>query len=175
MTYYYHIHPIKTNTHKHSHLGQILMDLHEILTIGPQWENRHELNININFTQSNLPQVVTTYHDHRHRIKTNTYKPSYVGQNLMDCNGIFIIGTHMTLSSKSLVRNPQCHSSTSLFAPLPSSQLNSINTAKLTQLIELHSTKSTYLNELNSTNLTNSTHPRPAHSTPPQGNYPLLT
>ena len=37
-------HPIKTNTYKPSYHGQILMDLHEIFSIVPQWAKRHEGN-----------------------------------------------------------------------------------------------------------------------------------
>ena len=59
--------------------------------MGPQLANRHE--VNINFTKPHLPQVVMTYHDHGHPIKTNTYKPSYRGQILMDLNKIVRIGS----------------------------------------------------------------------------------
>ena len=81
-TYHDHSHPIKRNSYKPSYLGQILMDLHEIFRIRSQWVNTHELNIN--FTQPHLPQVVMTNHYHSHPIKTNTYKPSYLGQILID-------------------------------------------------------------------------------------------
>ena len=62
-----------------------------IFNIGPQLANRHE--INIHFTQPNLPHGVITYHDHSHPIKTNTYKPSYQGQILMDLHKIVSIGS----------------------------------------------------------------------------------
>ena len=54
MTNHDHNHPIKTNAYKPSYLDQILMDLHEIFRIGPQWANRHELNTN--FPQPHLPK-----------------------------------------------------------------------------------------------------------------------
>ena len=37
------------------------MDLHEIFSIGPQWENRYEVIRNL--TQPYLPSFVMTYHD----------------------------------------------------------------------------------------------------------------
>ena len=82
MTYHDHSHPIKTNSYKPSYIGKILIDLHEIFSIRSQWVNSHELNIN--FIQPHLPQVVMTNHYHSHPIKTNTYKPSYLGQILID-------------------------------------------------------------------------------------------
>ena len=81
MTYHDHSHPIKTKSYKPSYLGQILMDLYEIFSIRFQWVNRHELNIN--FTQPHLPQVVRTNQYHSHPIKTNTYKLSYLCQILI--------------------------------------------------------------------------------------------
>ena len=60
-------HPIKTNTYKPSYHGQILVDFHEIFSIGPQYAKRHEGNLNL--TQSHLPKIVMTYHDHTHPIK----------------------------------------------------------------------------------------------------------
>ena len=37
------------------------MDLHEILSIGPQWANKYEVTLNL--TQPHLPSFVMTYHD----------------------------------------------------------------------------------------------------------------
>ena len=82
-------HPIKINTSKPSYHGQILMDFHEIFSNGPQWAKRYEGNIN--FTQPHLPKMVMTYYDNSHPIKTNSYKPSYYGQILMDLHKLFSI------------------------------------------------------------------------------------
>ena len=63
---------IYSETHSYpSYLGQILMDLQEIFSIGPQGANRHKLKIN--FIEPHLPKVVMTYHDHSHSIKTNLH------------------------------------------------------------------------------------------------------
>ena len=65
------------------------MDLHEIFSIDSLWANRHKSNTH--FTQPHLPQLVITNNDHSHPIETNAYKPSYLGQILMDIHKIFSI------------------------------------------------------------------------------------
>ena len=65
------------------------MDFHEIFSNSPQWAKRHEGNINL--TQPHLPKMVMTYYDISHPIKTNSYKPSYYGQILMDLHKSFNI------------------------------------------------------------------------------------
>ena len=67
-----------------------MVDLHETFSVGLQWENRHELNSIT--TQHHLPQVVMTYQDLSHPIKTNTYKPSYLYHILINLHKIFSIG-----------------------------------------------------------------------------------
>ena len=57
---------------------QTLIYLYTIFSIGPQWENRYEVTLNL--TQPHLPWVFMTYHDHSHLIKTNTYEPPYLAQ-----------------------------------------------------------------------------------------------
>ena len=57
---------------------QTLIYLYTIFSIGPQWENRYEVTLNL--TQPHLPWVFMTYHDHSHPIKTNTYEPPYLAQ-----------------------------------------------------------------------------------------------
>ena len=84
-------HPIKRNAYKPSYLGQILMDFHNIFSIGPQWAKRHEGNLNL--TQPHLPKMVMTYNHHSHPIKTNSYKPSNHGQLFMDLHKMFTIGS----------------------------------------------------------------------------------
>ena len=68
------------------------MDFHDILILGSQWANIHVVNSNL--TQPHLPKMVMTYHVHIHTINTNSYKPSYHGQILMDLHKIFSIGPH---------------------------------------------------------------------------------
>ena len=83
-------HPIKTNTYKPSYHGKILVDFHEIFSIGPQYAKRYEADLNL--TQPHLPKIVMTYHDHT-QLKENSYKPSYHGQILMDLYKIVSIGS----------------------------------------------------------------------------------
>ena len=57
MTY----HDLATQLNQTSYLSQILMDLHQIFSICPQWANRYEVTLNL--TQPHLPTFVMTYHD----------------------------------------------------------------------------------------------------------------
>ena len=61
MAFHDHSYQIKTNTYKLSYIGQILMDLLKIFSIGPQCANKYEVNLTL--TQPHLPSFVMTYHD----------------------------------------------------------------------------------------------------------------
>ena len=62
-----HSHPIKTIPYKPSYVGQILLNIHEIFSIGSLWAQRHEVIINL--IQPHLPKVVMTYHDQATQLK----------------------------------------------------------------------------------------------------------
>ena len=77
--------------------------LHTIFSIGPQWENRYELTLNL--TKPQLPWVFMTYHDHSQPIKTNTYEPLCLAQIYVDFHNIFI--QHRFIKFKQIWNDPK--------------------------------------------------------------------
>ena len=66
--------PVKHLLRIKPNLSQILMDLHEIFSIGPQWANRYEVTLNL--THPHLPSFVMTYHDLPTQLKQmHIYQP----------------------------------------------------------------------------------------------------